>query len=326
MIAGLMSGNCMLPLKFLRSWRWENAWLVFSIASLVILPWGLAIALVHSLFQTYRALSPQQLATPMLLGAGWGVAQVLFGISVDRLGLGIAYAIIVGLGAALGTLVPLFIQQRALAGEHSINLIVAGVAVMALGILLTARGGQLRERIASSLSHRDPSRQGYLLAVFLAVLCGLLAPMLNYSFAFGQDIAQQAVRLGNPATHAAYAVWPIALAGGFIPNVAYSLYLISKKQTWPLFRSASPDLFWSSSMAVLWMGAFALYGMSTIYLGSLGTSIGWGLLQIFMIMAATLSGILTGEWRHAPRSSVVLLGSGIANLAGAIVLLALGSH
>ena len=47
-------------------------------------------------------------------------------------------------------------------------------------------------------------------------------------------------------------------------------------------------------MGVLWMGAFALYGVSAIYLGSLGTSIGWGLLQTFMIMAATLSVVIRG--------------------------------
>jgi L-rhamnose-proton symport protein (RhaT) len=254
------------------------------------------------------------------------VGQILFGISVDRLGLGIAYAIIVGMGAALGTLVPLFVQQRALANEHSIILIVAGVAVMALGIFLTARGGRLREHFTSSLSRRNPAHQGYSVAIFLAVFCGLLAPMLNYSFAFGQDIAQKASRLGNPAIHAAYAVWPIALAGGFLPNAVYSLHLISKRQTWPLFRFTSPDLFWSSLMGVLWMGAFALYGMSAIYLGPLGTSVGWGLLQIFMIMAATASGILTGEWKQAPRHAVVLLSLGLASLAGAICLLTIGSR
>ncbi len=326
MIAGLMAGNCMLPFKFLRAWKWENAWLVFSITSLVILPWALAFVLVQHLFQIYGALSPQQLAVPVLLGAGWGVAQILFGLSVDRLGLGIAYAIIVGLSAALGTLVPFFVQQRAMASGHSIGLIVGGVAVMALGIVLTAHGGRLRESVADGPSRTIPAHRGYRAALFLAILCGVMAPMLNYSFAFGQDIAQQAVRMGNSGTHAAYAIWPVALAGGFVPNIAYSLYLISKKQTWPLFRSAAPDLFWSSLMGALWMGAFALYGMSAIYLGAFGTSVGWGLLQIFMILTATLSGILTGEWKRASRHAVFSLGSGLVSLAGAIVLLALGSQ
>jgi hypothetical protein len=48
--------------------------------------------------------------------------------------------------------------------------------------------------------------------------------MLNYSFAFGQDIAVAAVRLGNTEVHTAYAVWPIGLAGGLLPNIGYSIY------------------------------------------------------------------------------------------------------
>jgi L-rhamnose-H+ transport protein len=323
MAAGLMSGTCMLPLKFVRSWKWENLWLVFSLVSLVIIPWMLAIGLVGSLFETYRTLPFRQLAIPMLFGAGWGVAQILFGISVKRLGLGIAYAVIVGLGAVLGTLVPLFAQQRPTAKEHAIQLIVGGVAVMVIGILLTAWGGQIKERathISQSASHR-----AYPAAIFLAVLCGFMAPMLNYSFAFGQGIAQAAVRLGNQPVHGAYAVWPIGLAGGFLPNAAYSVWLLFKNRTWPLFRYARADLLWSCLMGILWMGAFALYGMSATFLGALGTSVGWGLLQIFMIMTATLAGALTGEWKHASRSATLLLSSGIASLTVAIVLLALGS-
>ena len=323
MAAGLMSGTCMLPLKFVRSWKWENLWLVFSLVSLVIIPWMLAIGLVGSLFETYRTLPFRQLAIPMLFGAGWGVAQILFGISVKRLGLGIAYAVIVGLGAVLGTLVPLFAQQRPTAKEHAIQLIVGGVAVMVIGILLTAWGGQIKERathISQSASHR-----AYPAAIFLAVLCGFMAPMLNYSFAFGQGIAQAAVHLGNQPVHSAYAVWPIGLAGGFLPNAAYSLWLLFKNRTWPLFRCARANLLWSCLMGILWMGAFALYGMSATFLGALGTSVGWGLLQIFMIMTATLAGALTGEWKHASRSATLLLSSGIASLMVAIVLLALGS-
>jgi len=323
MVAGLMSGSCMLPSKFVRAWKWENVWLVFSLVSLLIIPWILAVAFVGRLFETYRALALQQLAVPMLLGAGWGIAQILFGVSVKRLGLGIAYAIIVGLGAVLGTLVPLFIQQRTLAKEHALRLILGGVVVMSIGIFLTAWSGQIKER--ATVVHHNPSHRSYLAAIFLAVLCGLMAPMLNYSFAFGQDIAKAAVALGNRPVHAAYAVWPIGLAGGLVPNGVYSLWLLVKNQTWAVFRSTPPDFLRSSLMGVLWMGAFALYGMSATYLGALGTSVGWGLLQIFMIMTATLAGVLTGEWKHACLSARLLLGSGIAGLTIAIVLLAASS-
>jgi L-rhamnose-H+ transport protein len=329
LVAGLMSGNCMLPMKFSRSWRWENIWLVFSVVSLVILPWVLALGLVDHLFETYGALSLAQLAVPFLLGAGWGIAQILFGISVQRLGLGLAYAIIVGLGAMLGTLVPLFVQHRAQIGASALAEILSGVAVMIIGIGLSTWGGHIRERD----SNRDwkegaqprPANQ-YLAAVLLAILCGVMAPMLNYSFAFGQEIAHQAVLLGNPELHAAYAVWPIGLAGGFLPNIVYSLYLLRKNRSWARFSTPSTEIILPILMGALWMGAFALYGMSATYLGSLGTSIGWGLFQIFMIMTATLSGVWTGEWKGASGASKTMLASGLACLTAATALLAMGNH
>jgi len=323
MIAGFMSGCCMLPMKFVRSWKWENVWLVFTILSLVVIPWSLALAFVGRLFETYRALSAHQVAVPMLLGAGWGIAQILFGVSVKRLGLGIAYAIIVGLSAVLGTVVPFFVQQRALAKEHTLELIICGVLIMATGIALTAWGGQINERAAAPV--RNPVHRSYPLAIFLAVLCGLMAPMLNYSFAFGQDIAKVAVAFGNRPASAVYAVWPVGLAGGLVPNLFYSAWLLVKNHTWSLFRSNPPDFFRSSLMGVLWMGAFAIYGMSATFLGALGTSVGWGLLQIFMILTAILAGVFTGEWRYASRSAKLLLSIGIAGLTIATVLLAVSN-
>jgi L-rhamnose-H+ transport protein len=319
--AGLMAGNCMLPLKFNRKWHWENTWLIFSLVSLVVLPWTLALILVNHLFQTYSSLAAAQFVTPILFGFGWGIAQVLFGISIQRLGLALAYAIVVGLGTLLGTLVPLFVQHRAQVDKTLLIQVLAGIAVMLIGIAFSAWAGQIREHHQEVGASSRPLRQ-YRVAVLMAVLCGLLAPMLNYSFAFGQDIAVAAVHLGNSEVRAAYAVWPIGLAGGLLPNLGYSVYLVRRNRSGGLFQAACPDVVWPLLMAILWMGAFALYGMSTSYLGRFGTSIGWGLFQIFMIMTATLSGVFTGEWKLAPRSARVLLALSILCLGGATALLA----
>src|ERR1035437_3680445 len=127
LVAGLLAGNSMLPMKFARRWQWENTWLVFSLVSLVLIPWTLAFALVNDLGALYASLPASTFAAPLLFGAGWGIAQVLFGLSVARLGLALGYAIIIALGAVLGTLVPLFVQNRAVLSPSRGPLILGGI-------------------------------------------------------------------------------------------------------------------------------------------------------------------------------------------------------
>jgi L-rhamnose-H+ transport protein len=321
-LSGICSGNSMLPMKFARRWQWENTWLVFSLFSLLILPWALAFLLAGNLRSLYCSLLPGQLLLPLILGIAWGVAQVLFGLSIARLGQALSFAIVISLGSLGGTLVPLIFKNRAVFGTSNGALILSGLAVMLAGIVLSARAGGQREQ-----GVKRESGGGYAMALALAVLCGLLAPMINYSFVFGQEIAARAVQLGISPIRAAYTVWPVTLAGGLLPNLAYCLYLLSKKKTWNLFRGPwLPDVGFAVLMAVLWMGAVAIYGVASVCLGVLGTSVGWGLIQILSIMSANIGGLLAGEWAAAPGSARRTLYAGLALLTVATVMLAAGNR
>ena len=322
--AGLLSGNCMLPMKFVRRWAWENVWLVFTLISLVLIPWALGFMLVRDLACVYASLPLGAFTVPVLFGAGWGVAQVLFGISIARLGLALGYAIIIGLGALGGTLVPLFIQNREVVGTSKGMTVLAGMAVMLVGIAISAVAGRDRERLQKSGS--ATASGSYTLALSLAVLCGVMAPMINYSFAFGNHIAERAVQFGTTAADAGYAVWPLTLTGGLVPNLLYSLYLLRRNKTWNKFSAGTSDVWLAVLMGVLWMGAVSVYGVASVYLGTLGTSAGWALFQIFMIMTANVSGMITGEWRGVPWRTVSLFWGGQALLAVATVLIALGNR
>jgi len=132
-------------------------------------------------------------------------------ISVARLGLALGYAIIIGLGSLGGTLVPLFFKNREVLGTLRGAWILAGLAVMVAGIAVSARAGGQREQ-----GRKAEPGAGYALALAMAVFCGLLAPMINYSFAFGQDIAVRAIKPGVSPERAGYAVWPVTLAGGLL--------------------------------------------------------------------------------------------------------------
>jgi L-rhamnose-H+ transport protein len=316
LLAGLLAGNCMLPMKFARRWPWESVWLVFSIVSLLILPWALALAIVKNLSGVYATLPLSAFLTPVLFGAGWGIAQILFGLSIARLGMALGYAIVVGLGALLGTLIPLFVKHADIARSDRGRPIFAGVAVMLAGIAVASWAGRRRENAVAS-------QNNYATALALAILCGILAPMLNYAFAFGERIANQAIAFGNSNEAAGYAVWPIALLGGLVPNVCYAAYLLSRNRTWSAFRTSwQSDAWCGIAMGALWMGAFAVYGVSSVYLGALGTSAGWALFQIFMIMTANCSGLLTAEWKGAPRAAKWGMAAGLVLLSAATALIA----
>jgi L-rhamnose-H+ transport protein len=272
----------------------------------------------------YTALPPALWLPSFLLGAGWGIAQVLFGISVVRLGMSLAFTLIVGLGTIFGTLIPLVTLHRGELFSHNSAALIAGCGIMCLGIALSGTAGKMRE-------HREHATQSagrgidasYLASLTIAVVSGVLSSMLNLSFTFGGPIAQAALRSGAGPASVSFAVWPVALAGGFIPNFAYTVWLLSKNRSWKLLGGGVHDALLSMVMGLLWIGAVAIYGLSTRYLGSLGDSAGWAIYQIAMVLTANIGGVIAGEWRGAPRRSLIVLSGGVVVLILATVMTAL---
>ena len=140
MLGGFMAGNCMMPLEYLRRWRWENAWFVFSLVALIVVPWTLALFRVPDLLGVYASFSIGAFIMPFLYGAGWGVAQVLFGLAVLRIGMALSFAITIGLGAALGAIVPILFRHPAvLKTPHGVVLLM-GVFLMVAGVIVCKLG------------------------------------------------------------------------------------------------------------------------------------------------------------------------------------------
>src|SRR5690349_8246043 len=78
---GIAQGMFAVPMRFTRSWQWENVWLVYSISALVVIPWVAAAGTVPNLFQIYRSVPLSIVVLTILFGFGWGVANVMFGLA-----------------------------------------------------------------------------------------------------------------------------------------------------------------------------------------------------------------------------------------------------
>src|SRR5580704_18506732 len=138
---GVMVGNCMVPLNYLRTWRWENAWIVFSVVALLVLPWSFAFLWVPDLLAVYGQVNGSDFVMPFLYGAGWGVAQVLFGLAVVRIGMALSFAITIGLSAALGTLVPIMLRHPEVLATARGTVLLLGVILMVAGVIVCSWAG-----------------------------------------------------------------------------------------------------------------------------------------------------------------------------------------
>jgi L-rhamnose-H+ transport protein len=329
-LAAVINGNFALPLKRAQKWSWENSWALYSLIAFLIVPWGLAWSSIPNLAEIYRSLTLPQFLTPLLFGTGWGISQVLLGVSVARVGMALTFAVVIGLSASLGMLIPLLsLDPGMILSMRGIS-VLAGMAIMLGGIYLCAKAGRERERAQATCTSdnrgKGQHRSGYAAALAITITAGVLTPMLNYALVFGEPVLKRALELGSSPANAPYAVWVIALGGGLPANLLYCVYLLNRNKSWSAFGARSYDWIRAVLMGVMWMGSIALYGVATTYLGPSGSAIGWGLFSIFIILAANLSGLVTGEWRGVGSRPLRFLGVGLGMLSGASIIIAWGNR
>jgi L-rhamnose-H+ transport protein len=267
------------------------------------------------------SLHASDLLPPFLFGMGWGVAQVLFGLAVVRLGMALGFTLVVGLGTAFGTLIPFFARHEvSLTSRNGVTLL-AGCVLMIIGVGLSGWAGRIREAPGTS-----PKGKDYRSGLLIAIVSGVLSSMLNLSFSFGQSLTRAAVSHHASPSLAVLAVWPVALAGGFIPNVGYTVYLLTRNHNWGGFRTMYPDFPLSLLMGLLWISAVAIYGVAAHQLGTLGDSAGWAIYQITMVLTACAAGLFSGEWRQASARSIAVFTAGIVALVVSITMAASSTH
>jgi L-rhamnose-H+ transport protein len=76
---------------------------------MIILPWFVVLVTVPNVGGIFGRTSWLTLSKILVFGFGWGIGSVLFGLGIDRLGLGLGYGIILGLDSLIGTFLPLLV-------------------------------------------------------------------------------------------------------------------------------------------------------------------------------------------------------------------------
>lgn len=314
-LSGLFNGLFTAPMKLERRWKWENTWLVFIVVACLILPAAtLALSGFSGVLHVLSNAPPYPVAAALFFGFLWGFGAICFGKSIPSIGISMANTLVIGLSAAMGSLVPLFMTRPIHFGTKQLVLI-AGVAALLAGVGLCGKAGRLRD---GSGSAAGASVAGYL----LAVSAGILSAIFNIGYTLARPISDHGVRDGLSRFAATNIIWFLMLGAGSIPNIVYCVNLSRRNQTARLLHAPFSLSSWGNSVAMglLWGGSILLYGAATPHLGSLGPSVGWPLSLAAGLVVANLIGLSFHEWRDASRTAVQLMLVGLTILIFAIVL------
>jgi L-rhamnose-H+ transport protein len=325
-LAGVLQGLFAVPMKYAPRWNYEHIWLIFSLVGMVVLPWMLTVATVPHVIEVYSLTPMPVLVRIAGFGLCWGIGSALAGLGMNLLGIGLGMAIILGLSASLGSLIPLLILNPQQLHTSQGRTYLVGTVIMLVGITVCARGGMLRDA-ARNRGESAPHRS-FFAGFIVCCLSGLFSSALNFSYAFGGNAFDRAHALGASQLWSIGVVTALAVSGGFISNLAYCGYLLHKNGTLGRFAGDGAGTGWvcGALMGLFWFGGQSLYAIGITSMGQLGVVIGWPLLMGMIIVTSNAAGVMTGEWNGVSAVTKRFLAFGMLIILTALGVLAMAQR
>jgi L-rhamnose-H+ transport protein len=326
-LSGIFNGCFPLPMKYSRVWRWENTWVLFMLVSTVLLPLVSVSLFVPNLMGVYHEVPWRALLPPLIFGFLWGTAQVTIGLSFKAVGVALAFAVVAGMNALFGSLIPLLVLHPRDVFRPRGLLLLVSMPILFLGLWLYAQAGRRREKEQPPPdSAAGGPKVSFAKGLALCIYTGLIGGSINLGFAFGGDVVGKSLSLGANAVTSTYAVWLLVLWAGFIPSAIYCPYLLARNRGWGLFTQpgAPREALLAIAMAVIWVTAIFAYGVGATMAGKYGTSLGYALLVAVTIVASTMVGVLTGEWKRTSGETRKVLFWATAIVLASVIILNLG--
>jgi L-rhamnose-H+ transport protein len=234
-LGGLASGSFYVPYKGVKRWAWETYWLAGGFFSWIIAPWILAALLTKDLFPVLRQAPASVLFWAFFFGLLWGVGGLTFGLTMRYLGLSLGMAVVLGLCAAFGTLMPPIFRgdfMSQVVGTTSGRVILFGIFVCLAGITAAGFAGISKERVMSPEQQKAAIEEFDLRkGISVAVLSGVMSACFAYGLAAGDPIKILTIQHGTGQLWQGLPVLVIVLLGGFLTNFVWCLFLLSRNKT-----------------------------------------------------------------------------------------------
>ena len=307
-----------VPIKKIKSWEWENFWLVQGIFAWLVFPLLGALLAVPEGGSLFSLLSSGGALKAIVYGILWGVGGLTFGLSMRYLGVALGQSISLGTCAAFGTLFPALMAGTDLFHGEGLVLLL-GVCITLAGIAVIGYSGSLRSQ---SMSEEEKKAAVKDFALTKGLLVALLAGVMSACFALGLDAGSSIKEAALSANvNPLYAGLPVILLvtfGGFLTNAAYCFWQNIKNGTTKDYFKVSPSLFVNNVLfcmlaGVLWYSQFFGLEMGKSFFtdNAVLMAFAWSILMSLNVVFSNLWGIILREWAGADRKTLVTLGIGL---------------
>jgi L-rhamnose-H+ transport protein len=329
-LAGLLQGSGAWPMKLMRKFKFEHWWFVAMLVGLVLAPWVITLMTIPHVWEAYRQIGTPTLLKANLFALSWGIANILCGLCFVRIGIALTGGILTGVGVSVGVTIPMVVKGSGLfreapnLGSAAGRIVLVGVAVMLVGVIITAIAGFGRDR---ALRDENRPRTGsFLGGLIMVMIAGALSAGISFAFVYSQGPIVAAMKgYGANEISANFAVWAIGLLGGALINISYPAYLMTKNKSWHVLTESRGELMLATTIGATFIIGVALMGKGMLLLGPLGASVGFGIQQSMQMLGSQGVGFASGEWsgvEGAPRKQMYLA---IAVLIAAAVVMAYGN-
>jgi L-rhamnose-H+ transport protein len=241
-LGGLASGSFYVPYRGVKRWAWETYWLAGGFFSWIIAPWILGLIMTKDLLPVLREAPASAVFWAFFFGLLWGVGGLTFGLTMRYLGLSLGMAVVLGLCAAFGTLMPPIFRgvfMTEVVGTTSGRIILLGIGVCLAGITAAGLAGISKERVMSPEQQKAAIKEFDLRkGIGVAVLSGVMSACFAYGLAAGDPIKALTLQHGTATLWQGLPVLVIVLIGGFTTNFIWCLVLLIKNKTGHQFFSA----------------------------------------------------------------------------------------
>ena len=328
-VAGLLSGTGAWPIKMVKRLKFEHWWFAGMLTGLIIIPWATVLVCCPHPFAAYASVPASAFIRANAFGLAWGLANLLYGICLVRVGVALSGSIVAGLGVSVGAILPMIIKGSGKFQDAPDILskagltVIAGVAVMLIGVVLVGLAGLGRDKVQSA--GKKPSG-GIVFNLILCVISGITSCGFSLSFVYAQGPIVAAMKAAGAAdVPANLAVWAGAIAGGALLNVIYPACMISRNRSWGVFLSSPMETVLAALTGVQTIVGAILMGKGMIMLGALGASVGFGIQQAMQMTGNQGLGFISGEWRGVHGKPLKFMITAIAVLILAAMIMAYGN-